>query len=335
MMEWGKERQMYQEKVRSMEENMRFLEEMMMEGGGGGADGNSDAALKLEQSEVKLKQLEDHLKQTETKMRMKSQQENELGKVIKHLEEKCMEEQYKNNQAQEEIKRLQSQTSGHEGGANVWRQKYLEEAAKHKATQEDLAQTEVLLAEQSQVPNNESEQKTEEKLKKLEERFRNIERKARAMRMRRMPKSKNLPRNNRDAELIQSLTNNCQEAALRLHENKTKLQEQEEAIVKYNSLKGKYEYKINFLEEKLKKASDVDASEYESKIKGLEKKLAEVDGKSSKQYEAKIAALEEKYKETEQKQTKTLMQQTNNIRNNYEDKIKDLDSKSKQSKKKN
>ena len=53
MMEWEKERTMYQEKVQSMEENMRFLEEMMMEGGGGGgADGGNNEALhKLEQSE--------------------------------------------------------------------------------------------------------------------------------------------------------------------------------------------------------------------------------------------------------------------------------------------
>ena len=103
MMELEKERTMYQEKVQSMEENMRFLGEMMMEGGGGGgSDGGNNEALH------KLEQLENKLKLSETKMRMKAQQENELGKVIKHLEEKCMEEQYKNNEAQEEIRRLQS-----------------------------------------------------------------------------------------------------------------------------------------------------------------------------------------------------------------------------------
>merc|ERR550519_2632013 len=108
--EWEKERQAYQEKIQNMEENMRFLEEMMMEGGGGGgAEGASEALYRLEQSEAKAKQLENQLKLSETKMRMKAQQENELGKVIKHLEEKCMEEQYKNNEAQEEIRRLQSQ----------------------------------------------------------------------------------------------------------------------------------------------------------------------------------------------------------------------------------
>merc|ERR1712129_346784 len=297
MMEWGKERQMYQEKVRSMEE-------MMMEGGGGGAEGNSEAVIKLEQSEMKYKQIEDQLKQTETKMRMKAQQENELGKVIKHLEEKCMEEQYKNNQSQEEIKRLQQNQSPQDAsGASVWGQKYLEEANKHKATQDDLAQTEVLLAEQSQVANTDSE----EKLKKLEERFINMKAKARAK-----IDEKNLEiqeltkKTSGDSESIQSLTSNYQEAVLRLNEREQKLQEQEETLAKQNSLKAKYEYKINFLEEKAKKVSSVEVAEYEAKIKGLENELADslLDTKTTKQYEVKIKSLEEKCKEAEQSATK-------------------------------
>ena len=241
--EWEKERQAYQEKIQNMEENMRFLEEMMMEGGGGGgAQGASEALYQLEQSEAKYKQLEDKLKQTETKMRMKAQQENELGKVIKHLEEKCMEEQYKNNQSQEEIKRLQSQYAQEEV-ANDWRQKYIDEVASHKATQEDLAQTEVLLAEQSKTDNNESEIK----YKKLEERFTNMKSKARAKIAEKDEQILELTKKtSSDGEMFQTLTTNYQETLAKLNEKEKKVEEQEEAIAKHSSLKAKYEYKINF-----------------------------------------------------------------------------------------
>merc|ERR1712129_219087 len=189
--------------------------------------------------------------------------------------------------SQEETKRLQQNQSPQDAsGASVWRQKYLEEANKHKATQDDLAQTEVLLAEQSQVANTDSG----EKLKKLEERFINMKAKARAK-----IDEKNLEiqeltkKTSGDSESIQSLTSNYQEAVLRLNEREQKMQEQEETLAKHNSLKAKYEYKINYLEEKAKKTSSIEVAVYEAKIKDLENELANsiLNAKSEKEYMAK------------------------------------------------
>ena len=308
-----------------MEENMRFLEEMMRDGGGM----DNEASQKIEQCEKKLRLFEEQLKQSETKLRMKSQQENELGKVIKHLEEKCMEEQFRNKQAQEEIKLVQSQTQCQGEGASVWRQKFLEEEAKHKATQDDLAQTEVLLAEQSQVSNKDVElnlQKSEEKVKKLEERFTNMKGKARAKISEKDTEIQELAEKAKtDAEMIITLTTNCQEAVLRLAESQSKLQELEGTTAKQSSLRGKYEYKINFLEEKLKKASSEkggDVAEHEAKIKLMEEKLSDSISdltKTSNEYKTKIDTLEARCKEAEENNgnsTKTLIQQTNTIRNN-------------------
>ena len=206
----------------------------------------------------------------------------------------------------------------------------MEEVTNHKATQEDLAQTEVLLAiaEQSQSDNNFSE----EKYKKLEERFTNMKSKARARIAEKDTEIQELTKKAAgDGQMIQTLTANCQDAVHKLNDKEKKIQEQEEALTKHNSLKAKYEYKINYLEEKVKKTPAVDVSQYETKIKALESELADLDTENSKEYEAKIKALEDKLKDSEQTATKTLMQQTNNIRKNYESKIADFEKKSKQS----
>merc|ERR1719322_511807 len=167
----------------------------MMEGGGGG--GNSQALQRLEQES---KQLQDKLKQTETKMRMKAQQEHELGKVIKHLEEKCLEEQYKSNQAQEEIKRLQNQ---------------------YQVTQENLARTEVKLAEQSKSGSIESELK----YRKLEERFTNMKSKARAKISEKDDEIQELTKKStREGEMLKSVTADYQETLVKLSEKEKKVE---------------------------------------------------------------------------------------------------------------
>merc|ERR1712096_363334 len=104
---------------------------------------------------------------------------------------------------------------------------------------------------------------------------------------------------------------------------------------------------INFLEEKMGKSSgaQVDSSrnaesvktEYEAKIQLLKQKIEEgkSDSRSSQKYETRISVLEKRCSEAEEKSsnsTKTLIQQTNNIRKNYEEKIIELESKFKEKK---
>merc|ERR1712042_35544 len=76
-----------------------------------------------------------------------------------------------------------------------------------------------------------------------------------------------------ESSLIQTLTANYQEASSRLLEKEKKVSEQEEALASYNSVKSKYEYKINFLEEKMKKAGI--GEEQEQKIRDFEAKVSE------------------------------------------------------------
>merc|ERR1711972_609627 len=122
--------------------------------------------------------------------------------------------------------------------------------------------------------------------------------------------------------MIQNLTSNCQDTQLKLQESQAQLQEKEETIVTVNSMKSKYEYKINFLQEKLNKGSS-GSEDYENKLLDLEKKLASVL-ESSKQKDEQISGLEDKCKEVQETSTKVMIQQTNNIRKNYEDQVKEL-----------
>merc|ERR1719376_32474 len=174
-----------------------------------------------------------------------------------------MEEQYKNNQSQEEIKRLQSQCA-QDAVANDWRQKYTDEVASHKATQEDLAQTEVLLAEQSKTVNDESEMK----YKKLEERFTNMKSKARAKIAEKDDEIRELTKKtSSDGEMFQTLTTNYKETLAKLNEKEKKVEEQEEAIAKHSSLKAKYEYKINYMEKKVEEQEEAIAKHSSLKAK--------------------------------------------------------------------
>merc|ERR1712059_34632 len=128
------ERKMYEEKIRSLEENMRFLEEIMKDTSPSGP--SPETVKNLEDT---VKQYEEQLKIADNRAResmmeltegkkvisMKSQKEVELGKVIKHLEMKYMSEIEKHGETMEEMRRMQLEPNISDG--NVWRERFMEE----------------------------------------------------------------------------------------------------------------------------------------------------------------------------------------------------------------
>merc|ERR1719508_393584 len=80
-------------------------------------------------------------------------------------------------------------------------------------------------------------------------------------------------------EMLGLLEVNCKQAVVKYNEAQVELAKKEETLQQYLSFKNRYDYKVNFLDEKCRKIKN----EYEAKIKNMEEKLTTKNSDSSKQ----------------------------------------------------
>merc|ERR1712129_638693 len=89
-------------------------------------------------------------------------------------------------------------------------------------------------------------------------------------------------------EILALLEVNCKQAVVKYNDAQVELAKKEETLQQHLSFKNRYDYKVNFLDEKCRKQKN----EYEIKIRKLEEKL----GGGKAEVETEVASVEEQIK---------------------------------------
>ena len=229
-MEFEKERKLSDEKVRGLEENLRFLEEMMKDSPG-------------QEMEQRMKQYERQLQISENKARealrqvvenkklmaMKQQQELELGKVIQHLETALNEEKQLHNQTKVA---MQNQSGTNE--ALVWKDRFYAEQNKLAEMQGRLGETEQIIEQRT----TQAVADASERVRVLEEKVVQIKGKAREKLAEKDAQMQEQEKKYQQAtEMIGMLETTCKEAVMRQEEALKRATEQEDTLASHNKIR--------------------------------------------------------------------------------------------------
>merc|ERR1719466_279401 len=179
-----------------------------------------------------------------------------------------------NNSIEEPIKDDASNVGDYQQQIYALESKYTAVKSKYKEARQEINQLK-RKRETETVASN-----TDERVKQLEERVMLIKTKAKE---KISEKDEIIAEQNEKLakfeEMLGLLEVNCKQAVVKYNEAQVELAKKEETLQQHLSFKNRYDYKVNFLDEKCRKIKN----EYEAKLKKMEKNLILKNTDSSKQ----------------------------------------------------